>query len=266
MLTKRYNDCRMKNRIVTKEDQRKIFLEILDEVDLFCRTNELRYSIAYGTLLGAIRHGGFIPWDDDMDICMPYPDMMRFKELFHSKKIKYCDVDTQKYFDFPFSRVCYLPTFNKRGLIGREYGVNIDLYPVVGCPENDSEVEDFFFESGKILKKRLLINKWRLRTMKLLPIRSIPGFNDINKKYRDFVLQHSYDGSKRYFHMSGSLKWTEVFCYDIFENLIDVDFEGRKYMATSRYDDYLKQIYGDYMTPPPENKRYPYHGGHYFWK
>lgn len=70
---------------ITLEERKQIQLRMLIEIDAFCRKHNIRYSLAYGTLIGAIRHKGFIPWDDDVDIMMPLPDMLRFKELFKSE-------------------------------------------------------------------------------------------------------------------------------------------------------------------------------------
>ena len=121
----------MKKQAIALDERKKIQLEMLKEIDAFCRTNDIRYSLAFGTLLGAIRHKGFIPWDDDVDIMMPLPDMFKFKRLFYSNNLKYCDVDTENHYDFPFSRIAYKPTYRQRGLIFQSYGVCIDLYPVI---------------------------------------------------------------------------------------------------------------------------------------
>ena len=72
---------------ISFEKQKEIQLEMLKEIDYFCKHNSIRYSLAFGTLLGAIRHKGYIPWDDDVDIMMPYPDLIKLKRLFSSEKI-----------------------------------------------------------------------------------------------------------------------------------------------------------------------------------
>ena len=256
----------MKNRAVTKEEWKKIVLDLVDEVDVFCRKNSIKYALSYGSLLGAVRHKGFIPWDDDLDLSMPYPDLMRFKETFRSKNLQYCDLDTIANYQYSFSRIAYKPTFRKVGLIAKDYGVNVDLYPVVGCPEKDEDIE-LFFDKAKVLNnKRMKYVVWRSRLVRVLPITTIPGHNLAIRNYRDYIFQYPFEGAKRFFHNGGPVKWYQVFDYDVFEDLIDIEFEGHKYLAPARYDDYLSHIYGNYMTPPPEDQRNPYHGGKYYWK
>ena len=135
---------RTKARRVTDKEVKQIQLEMLDEIDAFCRQNNIRYSLAFGTLLGAVRHKGYIPWDDDVDIIMPLPDMLRFKKIFQSDKLQYCDIDTTLHYEYHFSRICYKQTFSKRGWASKSYGINIDLYPVVGLPSSIEEVDAFF--------------------------------------------------------------------------------------------------------------------------
>lgn len=97
----------MKAKEITFEERKTIQLDMLKEIDAFCRTNNIRYTLACGTLIGAIRHGGYIPWDDDVDITMPYDDMLKFKKLFKSETMKYCDIETEKNYGYEFSRIIH---------------------------------------------------------------------------------------------------------------------------------------------------------------
>ena len=92
------------------EEVRKIQMDMLAEMDAFCKKHHLRYSLAYGTLLGAIREKGFIPWDDDMDVMMPLPDMQVFKKTFHSENTRISDFETNKDYQFPFPRLVHKHT------------------------------------------------------------------------------------------------------------------------------------------------------------
>ena len=256
----------MKKTPITLEDRRQIQLEMLDEIDEFCRVHNLRYSLAFGTLLGAIRHKGYIPWDDDVDIIMPLHDMLQFKKEFKSKKLKYCDIDTEPDYEYSFSRICYLPTYSKKGLIVESYGISIDLYPVVGLPKTVDEINAFFLQVEEKKKKRKKMIIWKNRIIRRFPLKTIPGFHNYMRKFTKMVnYSYPYDNSNYKLH-AGRIVWDNVFDFDVFSNMIEVDFEGHKYMAPAEYHKYLSHCYGDYMKLPPEEQRHPYHGGTYYWK
>lgn len=256
-------------RELSFEDRKRIQLEMLKEIDAFCRGENIKYSLAFGTLLGAIRHKGFIPWDDDVDIIMPLPDMLRFKESFYSKNLKYLDVDIDKSYGFGFSRICDLGSYQRRGLFAQTYGICIDLYPMVSIPKDISERDLFFTRAQVLQKRRLKYMKWNKRIIKILPIRSIPGFHKSIIAYRDYLLNLDiYGESGVYYIVAGPLGLREKMSYDfdLFNQMIDVDFEGYKFQSIAQYDKYLTLRYGDYMQLPPEDQRHPYHGGKYFRK
>jgi len=250
-------------------EHKNLQLEMLIEIDQFCLENNIRYSLAFGTLLGAIRHKGFIPWDDDVDIMMPLPDMLRFKSLFKSKHLKYCDVDTEKHYEYAFSRIASLKTYKRRGKVEKSYGVCIDLYPVISLFNTEKENERYFKDAKWIQKRRLFLFSLRTRLMKLLPITTIPGFDRAVRRHRDYMLNTKEYGTTNYYYaIAGSLHLRNkmIYNFDLFEKLIDVEFEGMTFKGTAYYDKYLSQRYGDYMKLPPENERVPYHGGDYFWR
>lgn len=256
----------MKKRQLTQDEIRQIQLLILQEIDRFCRTNNITYSLAFGTALGAVRHHGFIPWDDDVDIIMPLSDMRRFKELFQSRTLRYHDIDTNPEHGYQFSRISYLPTYRKEGLIASTYGVNIDLYPVVGLPKTMKEVSDFFECMKKPLDRLHAMIKWRSRLVRILPITTIPGYTACIRKFRDTVLDaYPYEQSNLYYH-AGSMRMVNVLDFDVFEDLIDADFEGLKLQIPARYHDYLSHCFGDYMELPPVEDRHPSHGLIYYWR
>lgn len=251
---------------ITLEERRQIQLHMLMEIDDFCRKHNIRYSLAYGTLIGAIRHKGFIPWDDDVDIMMPLPDMLKFKELFRSKTMCYCDVDTDSDYQYAFSRIANTQTYNKDGLISKTYGICIDLYPVLGLPDSIKGIKQFFKNADLELNRRLRIIRFRSRMLRFLPIKSILGFNKAMRRYRDFLFQYPYDKTRYFFTNGGELEMRNVYDFDLFEDMVEVSFEGHNFLSVAHYDEYLRQFYGDYMQLPPEVDRVPYHGGQYYWK
>lgn len=253
-------------KLVSVEEMRQIQLEMLDEIDKFCREHKIRYSLAFGTLLGAIRHKGYIPWDDDVDIIMPLPDMLRFKKEFTSEKLEYCDLDTVVNYEFHFSRIAYKPTYTQKGPSLQSYGVCIDLYPVVGMPDTKEQVQKFLTEIQPLYKKRLWMIRWNSRLVKHLPITSIPCFKKVVKRFRNTILYTwPYEKAHNYLH-AGSVRPINVLDYDVFETMTDVEFEGHTYQSVGDYDRYLRHCFNDYMQLPPEEDRHPYHGFVCYWK
>lgn len=257
---------------ISLEERKQIQLEMLEEIHVFCKSHEIRYSLAYGTLIGAIRHKGFIPWDDDVDIMMPLPDLLRFKKEFKSASIRYCDVDTEKHFDFGFSRIAHNRSYRKSGLIFKSYGIHIDLYIVISLSDSIEERHLFFEKARNIQNRRLFYLKWRNRLKNKLPICSIPGYDKSVKDYRNYMLSEcpKYGSSNSFYVFSGALSQKEVerctYNFNLFGGIVEVDFEGLKLKSIKNYHDFLTQYYGDYMQLPPEDQRHPYHGGHYYWK
>ena len=127
---------------LSKPQIHSVLLEILKVVDKFCKEKGLRYSIAYGTLLGAVRHKGFIPWDDDIDILMPRPDFERFVSEFGKEpgaryRCLYNTENENERFMHFFAKVHDSWTVSHQGeFVKYRFGLNIDVFPVDGKPED----------------------------------------------------------------------------------------------------------------------------------
>lgn len=254
-------------KLITFEEKRQIQLEMLKEIHEFCIKNSIRYSLAFGTLLGAVRHKGFIPWDDDMDIMMPLPDLLRLKNEFKSNSIKICDVDTQKHYEYAFPRIAHNNSYSKKGLVWKTYGVNIDLYTMVSIPDYLNQQNYYFDKVASFNTKNL--RRWRSFIIRHFPLTSIPFFDKAIKNYRNYYFYHiPYGSTNTYYMIAGPLKIRDKFIFkkDIFEETILLPFEGNSFCAIKCYDEFLTKRYGDYMQLPPENERHPYHGGKYYWK
>lgn len=257
---------------ISLEERRNIQLEMLSEIDFFCKQKGIRYSLSYGTLIGAIRHRGFIPWDDDVDLMMPLPDMLRFKKEFKSEKIKFCDVDTESHYEFPFPRIAHKATYSIRGIACKSYGINIDLYTIISLPNKGKDYDSFFSTAKELYEHRMNFLKWKSRIVNRIPVSTIPGFDKSIREYRNFLFDNCplYGSTDLFFVISSPLIDKEIemcsYSFDLFEkDMVNVPFENLNLSVTPRYHDFLTQYYGDYMELPPEEERHPYHGGRYYW-
>ena len=243
-------------------------LDILKEVDAFCVREGIRYSMAYGTLLGAVRHKGFIPWDDDIDLLMPRPDYERFVSTFGkdggSRYRCLCHREGAKGDRFVhfFAKVEDTRTKSLQGR-GYEYdfGLNIDIFPMDGKPENP--------ELQKRRERRLAHWAHRLNIcgtrFDLLNFHQ-PLFTKLEAHIRGAeywwgkidaeVRKYPYGASR----LAGAVSVTrngtrEIFEREMLEEYVDLEFEGCRFKAFRRWDDWLTQMFGDYMTLPREKDR-----------
>lgn len=132
---------------------KKIQLEILDDIHRFCIQESLTYSLAYGTLLGAIRHHGYIPWDDDIDIMMPRRDYERFINLYKSNTNEVLDLRKSDTTIEMFLKICrkgsiMIDTTLKRSL----WGINIDVFPIDGIPDGGDHCDQIVFLRNQLPK------------------------------------------------------------------------------------------------------------------
>ena len=251
---------------IEKEAYKRIPLKILIHFADFCEKNNIRYSLAYGTLLGAVRHKGFIPWDDDIDVIMPRADYERFKSIYHSERYPFSDITVNKNHLNAMGKVYDSNTiFSSNGVI-RSYGLFIDVFVVDNFPTNVKErlrwqkwtrflmflnfTKNSDLNSFLRTRKRFL-GKAKIVMHKLLPVPR----TFIQKKIS--MLSQKYNDSP-----TGLVGITmsrdnpfDTYPSDFFEVYTDVDFEGHKFKAISQYDAWLKICYGDYMQLPPIEKR-----------
>ncbi|MCR5400438.1 MAG: LicD family protein [Treponema sp.] len=247
-------------------------LAILIEFDKFCKKNNLNYSIAYGTLLGAIRHKGFIPWDDDIDVLMPRPDYERFLELTAFNPIT-PTIETCGFFpcktqvDYPFIKLIDMTTRVKETGRPKQFmGIWIDIFPMDGIPSD-------LKSQTKIMKKIFVLRRWfcscsqdfsaskNVLTFlkRLLPklALSIYGIKRLCKKMDDYSKTRiPYEEASVVAHtIWGADGVRECLPKEGFEKTVDVEFEGHKFPAPSCWKENLTNLFGDYMQLPPEEKR-----------
>ncbi len=236
-------------------------LNIFRKVDRFCRDNHIKYFLDGGTLLGAIRHKGFIPWDDDIDIYMPRKDYQKFKELFpqlnEDKELQVVSWDTKTFYGRPMAKVIDLRTV----LIETNYhgddplGVFIDIFPLDGVPSK--ALWRFFHEKYLHFLKRLLY-------MKLIYPKSLPlSSKQICRWMEDSAKSTDYNSADI---ITCYASFFKVFKKECFDDVIELPFCDIQAYVPVGYDEILKELYGDYMKLPPESQRIPRHEFTLYWR
>ncbi|NMB11684.1 MAG: LicD family protein, partial [Firmicutes bacterium] len=252
-------------------------LSILKKVRDVCLENDIRYYIVAGTLLGAVRHGGFIPWDDDIDIAMYRDDYDRFREIAPTELGEEFFVQTwENDRNYPryitkvrVSGTCYLEA-SFRG-IDMHHGVFVDIFPLDNISKSNGPLVHLRGLAIRVLRMLKTIKvvkpeiesvsgaKARLRQLAKLIIRPFTSM------LSDGFLGHSLDhlhtmtngkGGELTTCFSSGYEWRkEVVPNEVYGNGVPLMFEGEVFNAPAQWDLLLRRIYGDYMTPPPEEER-----------
>lgn len=239
------------------DEVKKRQIRMLEIFDKFCRAHEIPYFLSYGTLLGAIRHKGYIPWDDDVDVMVPRPYINQLVHSFNDYNYSLLSVENCPNYDFPYPRIVDNSTFSKIGPKAKIYGINIDIYPIDAYPNDKKEEIEYRNKIYKAKKLRLFVLKWLKRLVARIPIPYWPVARPFVRKHEKALASADYQLANKVhvFQLE-----TEPLEKSLFEERVEVEFEGRKYFAPKNWDAVLRNWYGDYMQLPPEDKRHPYHG------
>ncbi|MCH5239636.1 MAG: LicD family protein [Muribaculaceae bacterium] len=239
---------------INPEEKKRIILDIMIDIDDFCRAHNLPYVISSGTLLGAVRHGGFIPWDDDADMFMLREDFDRFISLYKNRKyhLLYNADSEEESFRLGFVKVCEPNTYMIRDNSKFRHGVYVDIFPLDYVPEDEKERNNYM---GKLIRYQ---HGLRHRQKKDFLSVLTSYFHSVDwwwEKVDKTIRSSNYNDSRLVAHIVGSRNKKTVFDRNWLKNLKEIDFEGRKFLTFADTHSYLTMVYGDYMTPPPENQR-----------
>ena len=255
---------------------------ILKYIRDVCDQNGLRYYLAYGTLIGAVRHQGFIPWDDDVDIHMPRPDYMKFVEIVKKNPHPYYKLisgETAPKFTQILAKV--IDTRTKLTQIsawpdGVQLGVYVDIFILDGAGDTMEEAETVYREAywlfdewRKSVRKAFYpkvsdpdISRFRsfARWIKYTPERR-KGFNYWRNRHDTFSKQYTYDDSHYVAAMAAGTEppSRNIWVREWFGDGTELLFCGESFRVPADWDSVLKPEYGDYMMLPPEEKRHPKH-------
>lgn len=263
------------------EEMRKLQISILLYVHDFCKENNIRYSLSGGTLLGAVRHKGYIPWDDDIDIMMPRPDYERFVNEFNVNNKESSLKVISSYNDIQFFQP-YAKVVNTKTVLKETYkrhidqmGVYIDVFPIDGLPNDAQKRENYwnFIEKQKNISTAVYENDnskekgiKKIARKFLYLIFSFRKANFYANKLHRYGMKNSFEGSKFIANSIFGYHKKETMPGSLFDGFVELDFEGRKFMAVADWKIYLTNLFGDYMKLPPVEQQVSKHDFEAWWR
>ena len=260
---------------LNNDELKSVLLSILSYFDSFCAGRGIQYSLAYGTLLGAVRHKGFIPWDDDIDVLMTREEFERLRACASEMDGRYrlvCVPDAEDY-TLPLAKLtdCETVIVQPTRSDTMTLGVNIDLFVLDDLPDGRLRRALFF------LRLYLLQKLWeyaeyaprRKKGLKRLLALALRG------KARRYALRLEKTAQKfsgRPVRDCGAVNFSVykrssgAFPKDRLRSYTTLSFEGREFSAFACWDEMLRRQYGDYMQLPPPEKRVAHHSFEPYWK
>ncbi len=263
----------MSETLMSISEMQSLCFGMLKFVDDICRREKLTYWLSGGTLLGAARHKGFIPWDDDVDLMMPRPDYERLLQLaprYSNERYAFIHPRLTPDTSSAWLRVWDLSTrLHTSGKVKKNAeSLFLDIFPVEGLPAN-SLLSELFFKHArwhdiwlKSARRKELWDNERLQSLKrvLMVLTTRRGPNYYARKLDRFCARHDFNHSK----YAGVMVTThygsrERMPIEVFSDTVELEFCGELFPAPVGWDTYLKGLYGNYMELPPEEKRYSKH-------
>ena len=263
-------------KIMTLKEMQDFELEILKDFHQFCITHDLTYSLDGGTLIGAIRHKGFIPWDDDVDVVMPRPDYDRLCATYQSNSYRLKCFENDNNCSIGFARIYDNNRTGFKTLLpwckDKKVGLWIDIFPADGAPDEDEKLNKlyqevlrlrlqtlkmrftrspFFFKKG--LRYNLALLKRKLLTG------NAKGLADCTRQLISTAKTYEFGSTSRFASLTIIGKLTEhTHCsMKAWDHSLLVDFEDTQLYVMEGYDEFLRVFFGDYMQLPPPEERVP---------
>ncbi|MDD2362487.1 MAG: LicD family protein [Oscillospiraceae bacterium] len=242
-------------------------LEIMKYIDGLCRSNNIVYYIMGGTALGAVRHGGFIPWDDDLDIFMTPDNYLKFKDVFEQQKSDLFILQEwrvcEEYLEYAKVRMNGT-TFIEHSFKDRKdlhQGIYVDIMILHKCPANSMrKLKEIYYKSKYVTLYALSQRNWKPKnfTQKatLAFLRILPNKWLVNKAYRTIYQYDSWQDNFQYcYYITKASLSQGVFDADMFSEPVDVPFEDTILSGSAKIKEYLAKRYGDYMKLPTEDQQ-----------
>lgn len=265
-------------KTIELEELKKIELEMVKYFDKICRQNNIHYYMVGGTLLGAIRHKGFIPWDDDIDIAMPRKEFEKFCKVMKNEnsyyKIDFYNVSKQYGYTSPKLLDKRTTLIDYKLGSGKEVSsvfLDIFLYDGMGNSKITAMSHYLFL---KIFKKMVFLSRrnFNMESKVKTAFFALPwiickliGTNRINTLYNKLCSTKSFEKYKYVACASGRYGKREIFEQSIFSKTCNLVFEDTVLKAPIGWDKYLKALYGNYMKLPPKESQQSNHSVEVWW-
>lgn len=261
------------------EELKGLQMDVLTAIDKFCTENGITYSLAGGTLLGAVRHKGYIPWDDDIDIYLYRDDYNKLINTFpevYEGRYKIASLERDKEWERPYANAYDDKTILlEKSTEKKQIGVFIDIFPIDNVPDDEIEWRNYDNSRRRLQKfhalrfirysksrsfiKNTIVLLTRVFTF-FLSKRSVAIYlSKLAQKYNSIETKYVFSNAQGIFVKKRFLR-------KVFDHVIELPFEDRKFKGFADYEEYLRNAYGDYMKLPPVEKRVSHHCFEAYWK
>ena len=228
-------------------------------VDKICKDNNIQYYLMYGTCLGAVRHKGFIPWDDDFDVGMTYENYLKFIKVMENQNSKYViqTIDNDKEYNRLYAKVRdTATTYIEKGNESRNMiqGLYIDIFPIVGFPNNKFLQKKFKFERAMAMYPYTNMIKNKVMNIVAKVIYFGRDFKKVSKKYQKRIVKYDVNSCDLVISICSNYYEKEIMNKEIYGNPSIVKFEDTNFPIPEKNDLYLTKIYGNYMEIPSKEQ------------
>lgn len=255
---------------LTLSQIKQIEFDILKHFDEFCKQNDIKYFLSNGTLLGAVKYNGFIPWDDDVDVLVPKEDYDKLLRIYkNSDKYSIITGNENSSFMIPYSKLCDNETLVDNGYDRdkEQFGLSMDIFPLEYWQSDEALAKKSARKVQRLVRtlgfsiSSFSKGKTFVRTVVKFFISAVAKSLGKKRNLRNLVDFQNKIRANAGKEFVGCLSWCvygerEVIPAQAFANTIEVEFEGQKFPAPQGYDTYLKSLYGDYRQElPPERQK-----------